>query len=420
MAGSARNSSNPAETAQSTSYADRDCRISKENLYMVLALHMQEFPGGPKIGDYKKVGAVLVLPNDMLYAVDCSRNGVHGVARLLMTHPEIPQECKVFVSRKPCSFCTKLLVQSKVKRVFYLPIEPEYYKEASKGGFGVETSRVDELFKVSSIAQSVFVPRAGQDVIDAAERKHQTDRSKRTTKQNNLFKKYWNVAWFEEKEKPEDAQYICQKKLPWLAFEGKMREQVKEDFKSITEWMHLVLFKSKLPRDPPSEVLQFNPYIHLMKLAFFLAERTDDPKRGVGAVIVNKDKDIVGLGWNGFPTKSLYGEFPRASRSDDEALKRKYPYIIHAEQNALLMRNTKSIKDASLVVTMTPCDDCTPLIEMQGIKTVFLGEEIKMREDGRGQSAEEQLKYTKFLERVKDKSIVCHPLVFGSVEDAAT
>ena len=376
--------------AGSTSYAARDCRISKENLYMVLALHMQEFPGDPEIGDYKKVGAALVLPNDMLYAVDCSRDGVHGVARLVITHPEIPQECKVFVSRKPCSFCTKLLVQSKVKRVFYLPIEPEYYKDASDEDFDDETSRVDELFKVSSIAQSVFVPRAGQEVIEAAERKHQTDRSRRTTEQDNLFNKYWDVAWFGE---TEDAQDNCQKKLPWRAFDGEMREQVKEDFKSITEWMAHVLIKSQLPRDQPSQVLQ---YIHLMKLAFFLAERTDDPKRGVGAVIVNKDKDIVGLGWNGFPTKSLYGEFPRASRSDEAVTEKKYPYIIHAEQNALLMRNTKSIKDAILVVTMTPCDDCTPLIKMQGIKTVVLGEKIRF------DSSDPLIKFTKFRLWVDD------------------
>ena len=376
--------------AGSTSYAARDCRISKENLYMVLALHMQEFPGDPEIGDYKKVGAVLVLPNDMLYAVDCSRDGVHGVARLLITHPEIPQECKVFVSRKPCSFCTKLLVQSKVKRVFYLPIEPEYYKDASDEDFDDETSRVDELFKVSSIAQSVFVPRAGQEVIEAAENKHQTDRNRRTTEQDNLFNKYWDVAWFGE---TEDAQDNCQKKLPWRAFDGEMREQVKEDFKSITEWMAHVLIKSQLPRDQPSQALQ---YIHLMKLAFFLAERTDDPKRGVGAVIVNKDKDIVGLGWNGFPTKSLYGEFPRASRSDEAVTEKKYPYIIHAEQNALLMRNTKSIKDATLVVTMTPCDDCTPLIKMQGIKTVVLGEKIRF------DSSDPLIKFTKFRRWVDD------------------
>ena len=383
--------------AGSTSYAARDCRISKENLYMVLALHMQEFPGDPEIGDYKKVGAALVLPNDMLYAVDCSRDGVHDVARLLITHPEIPQECKVFVSRKPCSFCTKLLVQSKVKRVFYLPIEPEYYKDASDEDFDDETSRVDELFKVSSIAQSVFVPRAGQEVIEAAERKHQTDRSRRTTEQDNLFNKYWDVAWFGE---TEDAQDNCQKKLPWRAFDGEMRVQVKEDFKSITEWMAHVLIKSQLPRDQPSQALQ---YIHLMKLAFFLAERTDDPKTGVGAVIVNKDKDIVGLGWNGFPTKSLYGEFPRASRTDAERDK-KYPYIIHAEQNALLMRNTKSIKDATLVVTRTPCDDCIPLIDMHGFKTVVLGKKIV-------DSSDPQITYTKFQEWVRNRDVECIVLI---------
>lgn len=93
---------------------------------MVIAKHMEEFPVKLlDIGEYKRVGAVLVLPNDMIYAVDSSRNGVHGVARLLMAHQDNLKDCKVFVSRKPCSLCTKLLVQSKVKRVFYLPIEPE-------------------------------------------------------------------------------------------------------------------------------------------------------------------------------------------------------------------------------------------------------------------------------------------------------
>ena len=184
-----------------------------------------------------------------------------------------------------------------------------------------------------------------------------------------------------------------------------MREQVNKDFKSITEWMAHVLIKSQLPRDQPSEALQRRQYIHLMKLAFFLAERTDDPKRGVGVVIVNKDNDIVGLGWNGFPTKSLYGEFPRAAynenppRGDSDAhyQDQKYPCIIHAEQNALLMRNTKSIQDATLVVTMTPCDDCTPLIDMQGIKRVVLGERIRV------DSSRPLIKFTKFRKRVDDR-----------------
>ena len=67
--------------SKNPSYADHDFRVSKENLYMVIAKHMEEFPvERSDIGEYKRVGAVLVLPNDMIYAVDCSRNGVHGVA----------------------------------------------------------------------------------------------------------------------------------------------------------------------------------------------------------------------------------------------------------------------------------------------------------------------------------------------------
>ena len=73
--------------SQSTSYVDCDFRISKENMYMILAVHMETFPvEREEIGNYNKAGAVLVLPNDMIYAVDCSRNGVHGVARLIMAH----------------------------------------------------------------------------------------------------------------------------------------------------------------------------------------------------------------------------------------------------------------------------------------------------------------------------------------------
>ena len=377
---------------------------------MVIAKHMEEFPvERSDIGEYKRVGAVLVLPNDMIYAVDCSRNGVHGVARLLMAHQDNLKDCKVFVSRKPCSLCTKLLVQSKVKRVFYLPIEPEYDYLRREGenddDFDDETSRVDELFKVSSIGQSVFVPRAGQDVTDVAESKRKTPEKVRNAKQKDLMNKYWNDKWIKD----------VRLKLPWPAFDQNMKNQVEEDFKSITKWMAHVLIKSEIGDSfealtrkkrksfDPCKPLERKQAIHLIKLAFFLAERTDDPRKGVGAVLINRDKDIVGLGWNGFPTKSLYGEFPRAADKDPpvgERVDKKYPYIIHAEQNALLMRNTKNIVDSTLIVTMTPCDDCTPLIEMQGIKTVVLGE--KRREN----ESRELMKFTKF----QQSSFVCFQL----------
>ena len=182
----ASTSSQPTTNRPNPSYADHGPRISKENLFMVLALYMEQFPvrddDNQEVDSFRKVGAVLVLPSDMLYAVDCSREGVHGIARLLTKHYDVTKDCKIFVSRKPCSFCTKLLVQCKIKRVFYLPIEPEY-KDVED--FKEETSRVDDLFKTSSIGQSVFVPTVGRDVIANAEKKRETPKKDREKKRRS-------------------------------------------------------------------------------------------------------------------------------------------------------------------------------------------------------------------------------------------
>ena len=406
-----------------TPYANQSSRITKENLYMVIALWMEEFPvERVEAGSYKRVGAVLVLPNDMIYAVDCTRNGVHGVARLLMAHQDILQDCHVFVSRKPCSLCTKLLVQSKVKRVFYLPIEPEYKRhkqdneteeEVLKKLFENETSCVDNLFKVSAIAQTVFVPKVEQEVLARVKKKNPTSTKMEETKAKHL-KTYWNEEWMKN----------AQGKLPWPAFDENMKIQVQAHFNDVFEWMARIQTDSEksgafkafsrkenttITFDPEREQHYDRPQAyHLLTLAKFLAQRTDDPRKGVGAVIINKEKDIVALAWNGFPTKALYGEFPRASDKDEAAEKKKYPYIIHAEQNALLRRNAKNIEGGTLFVTKTPCNECTPLLEMQKIETVVLGEKMPVIDDLDVLDEEKKsLNYEKFCKKVSDGVFRC-------------
>ena len=400
------------------SYTDRGPRISKDNLSMVLALWMEQFPGeddGKEAADsFKKVGAVLVLPNDMLYAVDCSRDGVHGIARLLTKHYDMTKDCKIFVSRKPCSFCTKLLVQCKIKRVLYLPIEPEYIKD-----FEEETSRVDDLFKASSIGQSVFVPTVGREVLIESEKKKPkaNNTSKINDKKKELLALYLKDDWMEKSE-------MVRNKLPWPAFDENMNGQVQRDFDNIMEWMARILIQEEKsytlssqnhpspshngrgtpgPFDPSGEsTLQSKRASFLINMARFLAERSDDPKAGVGAVITNTALEIVALGWNGFPTKALYGEFPRASH-DDQVERKKYPFTIHAEQNALLLRNTKNLANGILFVSKTPCNECTPLLAMEGIKTVVLGENMKAKKA----PSTGTLGYEKFLEQVKKGTFVC-------------
>ena len=387
------------------SYTDRAPRISKENLFMVLALWMEQFPlkddDNQEADSYRKVGAVLVLPNDMLHAVDCSRDGVHGIARLLAKNYSVTKDCKIFVSRKPCSFCTKLLVQCKIKRVFYLPIEPEY-KDVDD--FKEETSRVDDLFKASSIGQSVFVPTVGRDVIANSEKKHETPQKIRDEIKEGLLDLYCKDEWMK----------TAKDNLPWPAFDENMKGQVLIDFDNIMKWMAGILIEEKkgytfqrkessangtpVPFDASVRSKQAS---FLINMARFLAERSDDPKTGVGAVITNTELEIIALGWNGFPTKALYGEFPRASRHDGVEHK-KYPFTIHAEQNALLLRNTKKLAKGILFVTKTPCDECTPLLAMERIKTVVLGVEMKEMAPSKG-----TLGYQKFPVEVQKGTFIC-------------
>ena len=413
----------------SSSNSPYNPRLNKENHYMVLALWMESFPDDNHKGSedplYKKVGAVLVLPNEMSYAIDCSRNGVHAVARLIMAHPNIPEDCKVFVSRKPCSFCTKLLVQAKAERVFYLPIEPEYFPmkklsedEAKRLGkcYKSETSCVDNLFKVSPIGQTIFVPEVPQAVVANVPEKFLSPEAIR----DNMVKILKNMYW----DSSSKFSFSAMEDLPWPSLDDDMRKEVDKQFKNMIEWMARFCvapqkgYSFELEGEHGPEENSFDPRNkerldqanHLMTLAKFLAMRTDDPTTGVGAVITNEKMEIVGLGWNGFPKKARYGEFARASYKDKDAQNKKYPFVIHAEQNALMIRNTKNIEGGTLFVTKTPCNECTPLLEMQGIKTVVLAEKL--------QEGEKQgISYTKFREGVEGRKFTCF-FMKRNVDDA--
>lgn len=70
---------------------------------------------------------------------------------------------------------------------------------------------------------------------------------------------------------------------------------------------------------------------HAMVLAHIAARRTDDPKVGVGAVLVSPAGQYESVGWNGFPEKAANLDYPQAGADDlvdEEELK--YDYILHA------------------------------------------------------------------------------------------
>ncbi|CAK8697102.1 deoxycytidylate deaminase-like [Clavelina lepadiformis] len=109
---------------------------------------------------------------------------------------------------------------------------------------------------------------------------------------------------------------------------------------------------------------------YFMSVAFLSAQRSKDPSTQVGACIVNDEKKIVGIGYNGMPNRCSDDELPW-KREADEWLETKYPYVCHAEMNAIMNKNSSSVKGCSIYVALFPCNECAKLIVQSGIKEVI-------------------------------------------------
>ena len=117
--------------------------------------------------------------------------------------------------------------------------------------------------------------------------------------------------------------------------------------------------------------MKSNNYIswdeYFMGVAMLSALRSKDPSTKVGACIVNSNKRIVGIGYNGLPCGCSDDEFPW-ERSGG-FLDTKYAYVVHAEPNAIL-NATSDLTNATLYVTIFPCNECDKLIIQSGIKEI--------------------------------------------------
>ena len=111
---------------------------------------------------------------------------------------------------------------------------------------------------------------------------------------------------------------------------------------------------------------------YFMGVALLSAMRSKDPQTQVGACIVNPKNRIVGIGYNGFPYGVEDDEFNWGKT--DEWLDSKYPYVVHAEPNAIL-NATVSLDNCRLYVTLFPCNECAKLIIQSGIKEVIFLED---------------------------------------------
>jgi len=117
-----------------------------------------------------------------------------------------------------------------------------------------------------------------------------------------------------------------------------------------------------------------------------VSQRSKDPVTQVGAVVVNPhDNTLISTGYNGLPWGCSDDEFPwgngevegegslkseAGETSNSVWLNSKYPYVVHAEANALI-RARQDCTGFVLYTTLFPCNECAKLIIQAGIKKVY-------------------------------------------------
>ena len=106
---------------------------------------------------------------------------------------------------------------------------------------------------------------------------------------------------------------------------------------------------------------------YFMGIALLAAHRSKDPSTQVGACIVSQENIILSTGYNGMPTGCSDDVFPW-NRDGSE---NKYPYVVHAELNAILNSGGRNLRNSKIYVALFPCNECAKAIIQSGIKEVI-------------------------------------------------
>lgn len=119
-----------------------------------------------------------------------------------------------------------------------------------------------------------------------------------------------------------------------------------------------------------------------MGIALLSGHRSKDPNTQVGACIVNKKNRIVGTGYNGLPVGCHDDEFPWAKTG--AFLETKYPFVCHAELNAILNSIGTDLHNCRIYTALFPCNECTKAIIQSGItEVIYLSDKYEGTEPAR-------------------------------------
>lgn len=111
-------------------------------------------------------------------------------------------------------------------------------------------------------------------------------------------------------------------------------------------------------------------HTYFMSIAVLSSLRSKDPKTQNGACIVDRNRKIIGIGYNGLPRGCDDDNADYWADNDDDKLRSKHTYVVHAEKNAIYNCMAHDMSNASMYVTQFPCNTCAQAIIQVGISRV--------------------------------------------------
>jgi dCMP deaminase len=254
-------------------------------------------------------------------------------------------KCRVYVMVYPNSDSAKVIIQSRIEEVVILQTNDE---KEDEDDIDTQASRI--LLGMAGVTVRYYKPSFSSVTLDFV---------------SALTPTTWTPS---EKETPEA-----------------MSECFKKEMDAKEEACKLLLKEANYDASKVEDNGKRTDYIswhdYFMAMAFLTAQRSKDPNTQVGACIVDSEKRIVGLGYNGFPRGCSDDHLPWA-RCNTNKLHNKYLYVCHAEVNAILNKGSADVKGASIYVALFPCENCAKMIIQAGIQEVVYMSDSYHNTDG--------------------------------------
>ncbi|KAM6893842.1 cytidine and dCMP deaminase domain-containing protein 1 [Xenentodon cancila] len=415
----------------------RGPRLSKVNLFTLLSLWMELFPQEQSEEDdsrqVHRVGLVVVREGKVV-GLHCSGADLHAGQSAIIQHSAHLAGCQLYFSRRPCANCLKMIINAGVSQISFWPGDPEisllkstsanhsnphpnspcHYisEEAKLDALTVEKLKSNSCSHICVLLQPLepdlvqFIDETSSE-SDFMERMVDDDPKLKT---HEVFNRERRRNWgdfsrnFMISTSQQHKEILIQMGLDNFCAEPNF-SNLRQNMRELVAVLAAVA--AGLPqqlygfhREQLATSLRHQEEVsqevarHCIIQARLLAYRTEDPKVGVGAVIWAKGQSVgcsgtghlylVGCGFNAYPAGSKYGEYPQMDTKHEDRKRRKYGYIVHAEQNALTFRtrDIKAEEPTMLFVTKCPCDECVPLIRGAGITHIYTSDQDRDKDKG--------------------------------------